>query len=45
MVYDTQKEMDNVLGKLEDNSFILQQQEEYTKFKKQAEAIITTIAL
>ncbi|HNR16158.1 MAG TPA: DUF4954 family protein [Chitinophagaceae bacterium] len=44
MVYDTQKEMDNVLGKLKDNSFILQQQEEFTKFKKQVETIITKIA-
>lgn len=45
MVYDTQKEMDNVLGKLKDNSFILQQQEEYNKFKKQVENIIITLAL
>jgi len=45
MVYDTQKEMDNVLGKLKDNSFILQQQEEYNKFKKQVENIIMTLAL
>lgn len=45
MVYDTQKEMDNVLGKLKDNSFILQQQEEYIKFKKQVENIIITLAL
>ncbi len=35
MVYDTEKEMEEVIGKLEDNSFILQQQEELTVFREQ----------
>lgn len=39
MVYDSQKEMEAVIGKLKDNSFILQQQEELKLFKKQAGAI------
>jgi hypothetical protein len=33
MVYDTQAEMDNVLGKLNENSFIQQQNNEATEFK------------
>jgi hypothetical protein len=39
MVYDSQEEMDNVVGKLENNSFISQQKTELEKFKKQAAAI------
>ena len=39
MVYDTQKEMDNVVGKLADNSFITQQIEEAAAFKKEIAAI------
>lgn len=39
MVYETEKEMETVIGKLKDNSFISQQQEELTAFKKQAEQI------
>jgi hypothetical protein len=32
MVYETQKEMENVIGKLEDNSFIRQQKNETLRF-------------
>lgn len=35
LVYDNQEEMDHVVGKLEDNSFIRQQQEDLEQFKKQ----------
>lgn len=34
MVYGSTKEMDNVLGKLEENTFIFQQKEELKQFKK-----------
>jgi len=34
MVYETQKEMEKVIGKLKDNIFIQQQQEELIQFKK-----------
>lgn len=43
MVYDTQKEMDKVIGKLKDNSFILQQQQETILFRKRVQSIIDTI--
>ncbi len=39
MVYDTQGEMDSVMGKLEDNSFINSQKAELIKFKKTITAI------
>ena len=39
MVYETQKEMDKVTGKLSDNNFILQQQEEMQLFRKQVSEI------
>jgi hypothetical protein len=39
MVYDTEKEMEKVIGKLKDNAFINQQQEELKQFKKQVAAI------
>ena len=45
MVYDTQEEMDKVIGKLKDNNFILLQQEETIGFKKQIEEIITRFEL
>ena len=35
MVYTSQKQMDKVLGKLDENSFIAQQKEEFQKFKRQ----------
>lgn len=40
MVYDNQEEMDNVIGKLEENSFINQQKEELKQFKKITSALI-----
>ena len=36
MVYDSEAEMDLVIGRLEDNSFIRQQQEGLLKFKEDA---------
>ena len=38
--YNNQKEMDEVVGKLEDNSFIKQQNEELEKYKKQIESCL-----
>ena len=45
MVYDTQKEMDKVTGKLKDNAFINQQQEELKQFKKQVLGIVKSFGL
>lgn len=39
MVYGSEKEMEKVIGKLKDNSFILQQRDELQSFKKRIEAI------
>lgn len=39
MVYGSEEEMEKVIGRLRDNTFILQQQEELKAFKKQAAAI------
>jgi hypothetical protein len=39
MVYETQQQMDKVLGKLDDNSFIKQQTEEFQQFKKQVSSL------
>jgi hypothetical protein len=44
MVYDTEKEMERVLGKLKDNTFINQQKEELKQFKKQVAAIERSFA-
>jgi hypothetical protein len=40
MVYDTNKEMNNVMGQLEDNSFIQQQLKELDAMKSQVKAVI-----
>ena len=40
MVYTSQKQMDKVLGKLDENSFIKQQVDEFRQFKKQVNSII-----
>ena len=40
MVYDTEAEMNKVIGSLKDNSFIKQQQEENESFCKMAEALM-----
>ncbi|MBA2249530.1 MAG: DUF4954 family protein [Chitinophagaceae bacterium] len=45
MVYDTTKEMNNVLGKLEDNSFIQQQLGILDVYKKQVKVIMKKWAL
>ncbi len=45
MVYETEMEMETVIGKLKDNSFIAQQQEELKAFKKQAEQISRQFSL
>ena len=39
MVYDTKKEMEKVIGKIEDNTFIQQQLKELDTFKKEAKRI------
>ena len=44
MVYDTKKEMETVLGKLDDNSFINEQREEQKLFKKEVEEIIASFS-
>ena len=45
MVYDSQKEMEKVIGSLKDNAFIRQQREEVTQYKKQVAAITKRFAL
>jgi len=40
MVYDTQAEMDTVIGKLEDNSFINLQKKELERFKRQVKKLV-----
>jgi hypothetical protein len=44
MVYETEQEMEKVIGKLKDNSFIAQQQQEAITFSKQVANIIQQIA-
>lgn len=45
MVYDNQQEMEKVLGRLEDNSFIAMQREELKAFKKKVSALIKEMKL
>ena len=45
MVYTSQKQMDKVLGKLDENSFIKQQEDEYRLFKKQINAVVRSFRL
>jgi hypothetical protein len=45
MVYESEKEMEKVIGKLKDNSFILQQQEELKSFRKRTESIANKFKL
>jgi uncharacterized protein DUF4954/uncharacterized protein DUF6819 len=45
MIYETKKEMQQVLGKLEENSFIQQQEEELKKFKRQVNSVIKGLRL
>lgn len=45
MVYDTQKEMNKVIGKLEDNGFIQQQLKDLDSFKKDVQEVIIKLKL
>jgi hypothetical protein len=45
MVYDTQEEMNKVIGRLEDNSFIQEQMKELDEMKKQVRSIIKMMKL
>jgi hypothetical protein len=45
MVYTNQKQMDKVLGKLDENSFIKQQADEFLQFKKQVSNLIRSFNL
>ncbi|HWB25737.1 MAG TPA: DUF4954 family protein [Chitinophagaceae bacterium] len=45
MVYSTEKEMEEVLGKLENNSFIRQQQQELVTFTQKINKLITIFRL
>jgi hypothetical protein len=45
MVYESEKEMEKIVGRLKDNTFINQQQEELANFKKQVAAIIKSFSL
>jgi hypothetical protein len=45
MVYTSQKQMDTVLGKLDENSFINQQVDEFRQFKKQVSNLIQSFRL
>ncbi len=44
MVYDTQEEMDKVIGKLKDNQFILQQQEAFNNYRDRVQAVLERLA-
>jgi hypothetical protein len=45
MAYDTQQEMDKVLGKLDDNSFIQQEVEDLKEFKNQVNSLLKSFKL
>ena len=45
MVYDTKEEMEKVTGRLEDNSFIAQQQKENAAFKLRIQRVKTELRL
>ena len=45
MVYENLQEMEEVIGALKDNSFILQQQQELKQIKKEAKAVIKNFGL
>ncbi|TMI80385.1 MAG: DUF4954 family protein, partial [Bacteroidetes bacterium] len=45
MVYETQEQMDKVLGKLDENTFINQQEMEFQQFKSQANNLIRLFKL
>ncbi|HET9824667.1 MAG TPA: DUF4954 family protein [Chitinophagaceae bacterium] len=45
MVYETQQQMDKVLGKLDENTFIKQQEKEFQEFKSQVNNVIKSFTL
>ena len=45
MVYTNKKEMENVIGKLEENSFIIDQKNQFEKTKKDTLALIKKMKL
>ena len=45
MVYDNEAEMEEVVGKLDDNSFIRQQEIELQAFRSSVESVITKFGL
>ncbi len=45
MVYETEEEMEKVLGSLEDNSFIKQQQEDFVAFKQKTNLLMRALKL
>ena len=45
MVYDTTEEMNSVIGRLEDNSFIQQQLGELDEMKKQVKSLLRRMKL
>lgn len=45
MVYETQEQMDKVLGKLDENSFINQQEKDFQLFKSQVNTVIRSFKL
>ena len=44
MVYESQKEMETIVGSLKDNAFIRQQQDELARFKKRVAAVSKTLS-
>jgi hypothetical protein len=44
MLYDTEKEMEKVIGALKDNAFILQQQKEMAAFREKAAMLIKSLS-
>ena len=45
MVYETQQQMDKVLGKLDENTFVNQQEKEFEKFRKDVNTIVELFKL
>ena len=45
MVYETQEQMDKVLGKLDENAFVNQQEKEFEKFKKDVKTLVELFKL
>ena len=45
MVYETQEQMDKVLGRLDENAFIRQQEKEFEQFKSEVSGLIKLFKL